>query len=456
MDEPELTEPKPLAESHTELVAGYNDAIEAARQSYDAVEEALANPANYTDDELTKRRDTFNSDTVRAERFKAEIESAAARKRAVEKFRPMPTNQPGMKVHEPDMYVNRGPHSFLTDLYATQIKQDQAAAQRIGKHQAHEMERYAITSSTFGGIIPPAYLVDMYAKASRNGRVFADQCNNADLPDVGMSVIVPRLTQGLAAAAQTTQNTAVVTQDITETDLTVPVNTISGYSPVSRQGIERAAYSDQILFEDLIARYWAVLDTYCLNGSGSNNQPLGLLGTSSISSSTASTASVAGIWPKIADVIQQINTAVGGLGYSASKIFMHPRRWGFFEAALDSQNRPLLPASGPLFNVIATDSNNSPDYGLVGNMHGLPVYTDANIPTNTGASTNQDSIIVMASPVVHLFERSQDPVTLAFEQTGATALTVNLICYGYVAFTAGRYPAASGAVTGVGLVPPTF
>jgi hypothetical protein len=89
-------------------------------------------------------------------------------------------------------------------------------------------------------------------------------------------------------------------------------------------------------------------------------------------------------------------------------------------------------------------------------MHGLPVFTDANIPTNTGATTNQDSIIVIASPVVHLWERANDPVTLAFEQTGATNLTVNLICYGYVAFTAGRYPAASGAVTGQGLVPPTF
>jgi hypothetical protein len=89
-------------------------------------------------------------------------------------------------------------------------------------------------------------------------------------------------------------------------------------------------------------------------------------------------------------------------------------------------------------------------------MHGLPVYSDANIPTNTGASTNQDSIIVIASPVVHLFERAGDPVTLSFEQQAGTSLQVNLICFGYLAFTAGRYPGASGAVTGVGLVPPTF
>ena len=451
----EVETEKLSAATHTELIASYNEAVEAARQAADAVDEATNYPDNYDDAELRKRRDEFNSSVVRVERLKAEAESEQARKRAREQFQLMPTNQPGMKIKEPDMYVAGG-RSFLTDLYAAQLKSDGQAQERINKHQQREMEKFAITSATLGGIIPPAYLVDLYAKASRNGRVFADQVNNSPLPDVGMSIIVPRLTQGLAAAAQTTQNTTVVTQDITETDLTVNVNTISGYSPVSRQGLERAAYSDQILFEDLIARYWAILDTYCLNGSGSNNQPLGLLGTSSISASTASTATVAGVWPKIADVIQQINTAVGGLGYNASKIFMHPRRWGFFEAALDSQNRPLIVPSGGGFNQMGVDANQAPDYGYVGQMHGLPVFTDANIPTNTGASTNQDSIIVIADKVVHLFERAGDPVTLSFEQTGATNLTVNLIAYGYVAFTAGRYPGASGAVTGVGLVPPTF
>lgn len=441
--------------SHTELIAAYNQGVELVQQTADAVDEATNYPDNFDDAELTSRRDAFNTAVVKLERIKAEVESSAARKRARDMFKPMPTNQPGIVVREPDMYT-KGGRPFLTDLYNAQLKSDGQAAERINKHQAREIEKYAITSTTLGGIIPPAYLVDMYAKASRNGRVFADQCNNQDLPDVGMSVIVPRLTQGTAAAAQTTQNTAVVTQDVTETDLTVAVNTVSGYSPVSRQAIERAAYSDQILFEDLIARYWAVLDSYCLNGSGSNNQPTGLLNTGSISTSTASTATVAAIWPKIADVIQQINTAVGGLGYSATKIFMHPRRWGFFEAALDSSNRPLIVPSGPGFNAIGTDANNQPDYGLVGGMHGLPVYVDANIPTTLGATTNADAIIVIADPVVHLWERGGDPVTLSFEQQAGTSLQVQLIVFGYIAFTAGRYPAASGAVTGAGLVPPTF
>jgi len=158
------------------------------------------------------------------------------------------------------------------------------------------------------------------------------------------------------------------------------------------------------------------------------------------------------------DVIQQIQTSVGGLGINADKIIMHPRRYGFFSAGLDSQNRPLLvpDAGGPFFNAMA-DGGDVATYGYTGTrIQGLPVFTDANIPTNQGAGTNQDVIIVQASSVVHLWERPQDPVTLAFEQQAGNALQVQLVAYGYAAFTAGRYPAASGTITGTGLVPPTF
>ena len=435
------------------LVERYNKACENVDALHEKYERAK------TDDDTTpEERDTLFTDLSAAitnrDNLHEQMRDREKLQEARDRHRPMHIEGNKYVVREPDIYTEHSKHSFFQDLYAAQLKNDPVAQERINKHQQHEIEKRAVTSTTLGGIIPAQYLVDLYAKASRNGRVFAENVNQQQLPDVGMSVIVPRLTQGLAAAAQTTQNTAVVTQDPTETDLTVNVNTIAGYSPVSRQAIERAAYSDRILFEDLTARYWAQLDTYCISGSGSNNQPLGLLNTSSISSSAASTMTAAGIYPKIADVIQQIAVAVGGLGYGATKIFMHPRRWGFFEASLDSQNRPLIVPTGPSFNAMGSDNNPNADVGLVGNMHGLNVYVDPNIPTNLGTNTNEDRILVIADPVVHLWERAQDPVTLSFEQQAGTSLQVQLVCYGYVAFTAGRYPAASGVVTG--LTPPSF
>src|SRR5215471_10923345 len=385
---------------------------------------------------IVELREDFALKAAEAQELKERAYGKDSRERARADFEklPLPGTSKGIgRISEPDLY-ERGGRSFFADLYAAQTKNDPSSMERINKHQRFMAEQRAVATATLGGIVPPQYLVDLYAKASRNGRVYADQANRQPLPDVGMSIVVPRLTQGTAAGVQSSENTAVTTQDPTEADLTLTLTTIAGYSPVSRQTLDRAAYSDQILFEDLIARYWAALDTQCINGSG--------------------TATIQGVWPKIADVTQQINTAFGGLGYVPDKVFMHPRRWGWFTAALDTQNRPLLPITGAGVNTIGT--GDASQYGLVGNMMGLNVYTDANIPTNLGAGTNEDRIIVECSQVVHLFERDSDPVTLSFEQQAGTSLQVQLVVYGYAAFTAGRYPAASGIVSGAGLVPPTF
>jgi hypothetical protein len=369
------------------------------------------------------------------------------------------------------MYEQRGRHQFIRDVYMRDLRHDPAAGERLAKHQQYELariereagEQRAVATATLGGAIPPQYLVNLYAKALRNGRVYANQANSSDpLPDTGMSLIVPRFTTGLAAGVQTAESATVTTQDPVEADLSVPVRTIAGYSPVSRQTLERAQYSETILMEDLGARYAAGLDTQCISGSGAAGQILGVLNTAGISTSSVATATVAAVWPKIADLIQQIETAVGGLGYNADKIIMHPRRYGFFSAALDTQNRPLLvpsvmsPVTGEGVNVMGAGGDVAA-YGFTGTLiQGLPVYTDANIPTNLGGGTNEDRIIVQASQVVHLWERDSDPVTLAFEQQVGTSLQVQLVVYGYAAFTAGRYPAASGVISGAGLVPPTF
>ena len=440
-------------ETYTELRDAYNKAVEDFGALSDKFDALKANP-DATAEQLSDADAEFNAKFVEVEELRERVESKEARDRARAQFKPIPTGKEIIAVREPDLYTAGG-RSFLTDLYNAQLKNVPEARNRIEKHHQLEVERRAVASSTLGGIIPPQYLVDLYAKASRNGRVFADQCNSQTLPDVGMSLIVPRITTASAAGFQSSENTALTTQDVAETDLTVNVRTIGGYLPVSRQGVERAAYSDSILFEDLIARYWAALDASAINGSGGSGTFTGLIATSGVATSSTSTATVAAVWPKIADVIQQINGSAGGLGYVADKIVMHPRRWGFFEAALDSSNRPVFGISGqPAFNV--TGTGDASGYGEVGRMHGLRVFTDANIPTNFGTNTNEDRIIIMCSQIIHLWERPNDPVTLSFEQQAGTSLQVQLIAYGYAAFTAGRYPAACGYVSGAGLVAPTF
>lgn len=365
-------------------------------------------------------------------------------------------NGPRISVSEPDKYRRGGPHSFIQDLFKAQVMGDPIAERRVNDHHAFEVEKRAVTTATFGGLIPPDYLLDLYAKALRNGRVFADQVNHQPLPEYGMSLIVPRLTTGLTAGIQSAENAALATQDIVESDLTIPVRTIGGYSPVSRQSLERGVYNEDILFEDLVARIWASLDSQCISGDGTGVNILGFLSTSGIKSSAATGSSnLPAVYANIADVIQQINTATGGLGYVADKIVMHPRRWGSFVAAVDTTNRPILGISGmPVFNVDGV--GNSAGYGYVGQIQGLECYVDANVPTNLGAGSNEDAILIFASGVVHLWEAEGDraPVTLRFDQQAGTSLEVMLAGYEYCGFSSGRYPGACGKVTG--LVPPTF
>ena len=458
-----------------ELRDAYNAAVKRMNEAIDAVENAA------DDADLAALSADVDVAVEAADTAKADLEAGESLDRARQRHQavdvPAPVTVAEQRAHvttttntalgvvsvsEPDLY-ERGGRSFFADLYRAQLKGDREAQDRIDRHHRYEVEKRAVTSATLGGILPPAYLLSLYAKAPRNGRVYADQANHQVLPDNGMNVIIPRLTAGLSTGVQATENTAVTTSDPTETDLTVPVRTIAGYSPVSRQTLERNGYGDQILFEDLVARYQANVDSQCISGSGASGQILGVLNTAGISTSTASTATAVGIWPKIADLIQQINTTYGGLGYFADKIIMHPRRWGMFTAALDTANRPLYQPAAMTVNEAYESMNsmstggNTTGYGFVGAMiQGLPVYTDANIPTNLGVGTNEDRIIVQCSQVVHLWERDQDPVTLSFEQQAGTSLQVQLVAYGYAAFTAGRYPAASGVITGAGLVPPTF
>lgn len=439
------------------------DELEKREADYDA----LADDAS--DEDVTEARAALDAALEAADKAKAKVDDFEARERARAKHTKieLPKEErkeekaeermEPVKVDEPDMYRRDKPN-FVRDLYFAQIKGDLMAQRRLGEHQQYELSRMpeqrAIATGTLGGVIPPQYLVDMYAKASRNGRVFADQVNHQPLSEQGMSEIIPRLTQGLSAAAQSSESSGVSTQDVTETDLTVNVRTYAGYSPVSRQTLERAQYSEAILFEDLIARYFAALDVGCINGGGGSGTHLGVLQTSSIESIAVSTLTIAGIWPKLADAVQRVNKNVGGLGYVADKIFMHPSRWGWFLSLMDSQNRPVfgINGDGQYFN--AAGGGASAGYGFVGTVHGLPVYTDANIPTNLGAGTNEDRIIVTASAIQHLWERDGDPVTLSFEQQAGTSLQVQLVAYGYSAFTAGRYPNSNAVLTG--LTTPSF
>ena len=130
----------------------------------------------------------------------------------------------------------------------------------------------------------------------------------------------------------------------------------------------------------------------------------------------------------------------------------------FRSAAVDSSNRPVaVPQAQGSYNALAAGTG-APNLGNSGyTIMGLPVVTDATVTTTNGSGSNEDVILVGSFNELHLWEEGDgSPRMLRFEQPKAAELDITMIVYGYVAYSANRYPNAWAKITGTGLTTPSF
>lgn len=396
----------------------------------------------------------------------AEIEAAQAARAAADAAivslrtnpAPAPAGASAVRVTgQPATYRRDGDASFFYDMVNRSVDPD--AADRIGRNQAEmrEVERRAGTTANLAGLIPPQYLIDLFAPIVRSGRITAGLVDNRPLPPLGTSFNFGRATTGTLVGAQALENASLSNQDFDDTLSSFSLTTIGGYTEMSRQEIERSANGDEMVVMDLASIYSNELNRQVVAGSGASGQLKGILNATGILAVTYTDASptVAELYPKLADAIQQVNTQ---RQMPASAIVMHPRRWGWFTAALDSQNRPLVNINGGAFNSMGGDSADAA-FGVggpVGTLMGLPVYIDPTVPTNLGAGTNEDRIIISRFVDNKLFEDTGVVPYRMYEEPGSAALTLRIVVAGYAAFTAERYAVANAVISGTGLVTPTF
>jgi HK97 family phage major capsid protein len=404
--------------------------------------------------------------------------AAAETKQTVERV------SPAVVTSEARTYTRqtaKGEVSFFRDAFAYTRGAGPDVRDRIERHarevEVHgEMVARAASTSSFAGLVIPQYLPDYAALALRAGRPVANVSNRHELPDQGMNLVIQRGTTGAGTAVQATENSAVQSTDEVWADLTVPVRTIAGQQQVSRQSLERGWPGlDELIYTDLARAYAANLDNQIINGSGASGQVLGILSTAGINAATAFGAAptAANFALKIAGQRSAVDSA--GAGVFAKVIVMHPRRYNWLAGTSDSTGRPIVTSiSGTGFNPVAwqsADTTYSGDGGAnyyssvpvgIHNATGLPIVTDLNIPTNVGTNV-EDVALVADTAEWHLWEDGDGmPRQLDFEQTLGNQLTTTLVVYGYVAFTAGRYPVATGKLGGLdstatfGLVAPTF
>lgn len=462
------------------LRAELKDLLDSRSKHQEALDAVIAgaearDDSNLTEDEtkaFNEARDAIKAADLKIDGLQervAELEDNEARKEARDKLakelhpEELPKAERQVRVNQDEpTYRNGGRHSFFADAMAWRSGNASGdVAERLQRH-ANEVRSGAhgevrdVGTGAFGALVVPAYLPEMFAANLKAGRVTANLAQGLPLPPNGMELNIPRGTTGTVAASQSDQNTAVTEVDFDETTLTIPVRTIAGQQDVSRQSIERGYEIDRIVYGDLAGSYAVELDKQVIAGEGTNGTHTGITKTGNILSVTTGTASAQSILAKIGKALADVN---GNRYLPADVIVMHPRRWGFLTTATDSSGRPLVvPRAGGPMN--AFGDGDAAAYGFVGEIHGVPVYTDANIPTTVSSSTitgaTEDVVIVGRRGDWHLWEDGAAPRQFRFEETLGGNLTIKLVVAGYSAFTAGRYPVGTAVVSGSGLGAPVY
>jgi len=321
-----------------------------------------------------------------------------------------------------------------------------------GDRERRDLDRLDTSGGEF---VPPLWLIEDYIGLSRASRVMADLCNGMPLPPGTDSINIPKVSTGTATAIQTADNAAVAETDAVTASVQANVKTIAGQQDVALQLLEQSPISfDQVIFADLIEDHAVRTDVQVISGSNASGQVRGIENIASVdvTAYTDATPTVPELYPKIADSANVIATT----RYRPPEaIVMHPRRWYWMLSAVDSSNRPLvvLEAQGPQ-NALAGVTMAPSAEGRVGVTPFGAVYTDANIPTNLGAGTNEDEIIVTRPSELYLWE---GPIrTRVLEEVGSGNLTVRFQVYNYLAFMPDRRAENTSLVQGTGLVAPTF
>jgi len=362
-------------------------------------------------------------------------------------------------AHTSSETYHAGPSSpsFFKDLIHARSG-DANAADRLRRNNAETgMEIRALGNKCHTAVeassAPPGWLVDEYVKLARPGRVTADRFKHDVLPPGVSSINVPKVATGTTVAVQTTQNTALSQTDVTTQSLSSGIVTTGGKQVVSRQLLDQSAIPfDRVILEDLAADHARSLGTSAITGSGTGGQLRGYLipASTSVNTWTTTSPTASGFYGRLA----QLQGTVNGSRFKApDTVIMHPRRWAWFASYTDSTGRPLVVPTAGGFNSMASRDDNQ-GVGHVGQVLGMDVFTDANLPTTLGASSNQDIVLMMVASDIMLWESPLQAE--AFEAPYSDSMGVLFRIFNYASLIPDRYLASLGQISGTGLTPPVF
>jgi hypothetical protein len=404
----------------------------------------------------------LRADAARYEAEQAADEAADALARSVTETTVSPSTSRAAAVvtsEERTYHPGNDPRgeNFMRDV-ARAFMGDFGARERTQRHMQEEVvergaefEQRAVSTGAFAGLVVPQYLTDLVAPAAAAARPFADICNKHELPAVGTTVNISRITTATSAAAQSAENAAVSSTDIDDTLLTETMFTVAGQQVMSRQSIERGVGTEEITLNDLVRRYHSALDSKLLNDATT-----GLTNVAQSVAYTDASPTAAELYPKLLNAQANLEAVMLDQGVGDVYAVMHSRRWAWLQSQVGTSwpfiSQPGIPTQA---GGVATSAGYA--QGVRGVLpNGVKVIVDNNIATNLGAGTNEDEVYIVNASELHLWEDSSAPLFIRAEQTNAASLGVLLVVYGYAAYSFRRYTNGHQKIAGTGLVTPTF
>lgn len=360
---------------------------------------------------------------------------------------------------------DRTGQTFIADVAASALG-DWQAREKLGRHMVEErMERKgewqnrATSTGSFVGLTVPQYLTDFYAPNAKANRPFIEAARKLSLPEKGMTVNISRITTGSDANIQASQNSAVTEQNIADTLLTIPVQTVAAQQTMSRQAIERSTGAEDVTMDDMMRQYYTRQDNLFINQATTGLTNRATVVANSTAPSGAQTAASV-LYAKILAARAGLESILLDTQEGDQLLVMHARRW----AAINSASGTVFPflSQAPNSRYLSAGEDFVDNYGpgFRGTFAGLNVIVDNNIATNLGGGTNQDEVYVVNRRECIVWEDPSAPVMIRAEQTNAGSLGVLFVMYGYMAYTFDRYQAAGQSaqqkISGTQMIPPVF
>lgn len=370
-----------------------------------------------------------------------------------------------IKAEARSPYAEDAPQSWFRDQYtlrdrhATNAEVKEARERLLNHYDAagdegshREVRTLSAGTDAEGGyLVAPAYLMDKFVEYRTAGVAVTQLVSKMPLPPKTNDIHLPKQ-DGATAIAVHTENNDLQETNATFAEVTAPVVRYGGVQTVPNFLMQRSMPGiDQILLKDLARQLAVKIDTDIINGT----TPEGILNADTIGTATATagTATFGDLWPALVNAIYDV-TGSHYVGRPEA-IVMHPRRWAWLLGRLDAETRPYVGSINPYNSPAALQNigqgRTEGPMLTAGEVLGIPVYLDANIPTtlSAGGGTDEDAIIVGHFSEAFLFE-SAPQFAVSTEAQFKKDQTLVRVTQD-IAFTAERYPGAFSKVVGTAL-----